>query len=209
MIFTTTAGRTGVLAFLCFIPVVGLMGIERIKKRYSFEIRKSAHYLAIPGTLALCYHTHLLAVVLTTTLIIYGIDVFYRAFYNTERVDTSMFTRLGSGTQLTFKNPAHFDEFPSGYVSVCIPWINKNQWHPFSIYAHHEKVGYSCVFIMAAGDWTKKLHESVKRNSNRPVWISGPLPSPYEAAVNYDNLILCASGIGITPAIGTIRAYTR
>ena len=90
---------------------------------------------------------------------------------------------------------------------MLVPWISKNQWHPFSVYAHPTMDGYSCVFMMASGDWTKKLHGSILRNSARPVWVNGPIPSPYEAAVNYDNLLLCASGIGITPALGCIKAY--
>ena len=41
----------------------------------------------------------------------------------------------------------------------------------------------------------------------RPVWIMGPFPSPYNNADQFDNLILVAAGIGITPALSTIEAY--
>jgi hypothetical protein len=41
----------------------------------------------------------------------------------------------------------------------------------------------------------------------RPAWIHGPFPSPYDNAESYDNQILVASGIGITPALYVIRAH--
>jgi hypothetical protein len=41
----------------------------------------------------------------------------------------------------------------------------------------------------------------------RPAWIHGPFPSPYDNAIDYDNQILVASGIGITPALSVIRAH--
>ena len=38
-------------------------------------------------------------------------------------------------------------------------------------------------------------------------WIKGPFPSPYSHASMYDNQILVASGIGITPALAAINAF--
>lgn len=45
------------------------------------------------------------------------------------------------------------------------------------------------------------------RNTVRPVWVSGPFVSPYNNALNFDNTICVASGIGITPALSIIRAH--
>jgi predicted ferric reductase len=55
------------------------------------------------------------------------------------------------------------------------------------------------------GDWTKALHDVVKVPTTRPVFIAGPYASPFATALNYDNLILVASGIGITPALSIMR----
>ena len=65
----------------------------------------------------------------------------------------------------------------------------------------------SCVCMAVGGDWTKRLHDQVERPTRRPAWISGPFASPYATAVDYDNLILVASGIGITPAMSIITTY--
>jgi hypothetical protein len=105
LIVDNACGRSGLVAFLCFIPVVCLMGIEKLRKRYAWEIRKGAHYLAVPATLALCWHTNLLATVMLVTLGVYAADSIYRYSYDTHKVKTSVFQRCGNGTQLTFKNP--------------------------------------------------------------------------------------------------------
>ena len=60
---------------------------------------------------------------------------------------------------------------------------------------------------MLLGDWTKALHKSLARDTTRPCWIKGPFPSPYSHAALYDNQILVATGIGITPALAAINAY--
>ena len=57
------------------------------------------------------------------------------------------------------------------------------------------------------GDWTTSVHEQLQRNTVRPVWVSGPFVSPYNNALNFDNTICVASGIGITPALSIIRAH--
>jgi len=208
LIVDNDCSRSGLIAFLLMAPVVALMGIEKLRKKYPWEIRKTAHFLAIPAALALCWHTKLLSTIIGATVSLYLVDSVFRLAYDTHRIDMSVFTRLGSGTQLTFKNPKSWgDKGAHGYINVLVPWISKKEWHPFSIYPHPTLPNHSCVFMMAIGDWTKKLHNAVLRNSARPVWVNGPVPSPYEAAVNFDNLLLCASGIGITPALGCIENY--
>ncbi len=80
---------------------------------------------------------------------------------------------------------------------MCIPWVARGEWHPFSLFPHPTKRGHSCVCMALAGDWTRELHDAVRRPTRRPVWISGPFASPYSTAINYDNLILVASGAPI------------
>ena len=86
-----------------------------------------------------------------------------------------------------------------------IPWIAKDQWHAFSLYQSAEK-GYSSVCVSAVGDWTRKLHAEVTFDTVRPCYVCGPFTSPYATASNFDNLVLVASGIGITPAINILAA---
>ena len=64
------------------------------------------------------------------------------------------------------------------------------------------------IFVMPAGDWTRALSRAVeKRLQRRACWVCGPFVSPYAAAKDFSQLLLFASGIGITPALGVMGQY--
>ena len=66
------------------------------------------------------------------------------------------------------------------------------------------------VFIMPVGDWTRRVSEAVKDQAlrrHRTCWIRGPYSSPFAIAHDFSQLILFASGIGITPALGVLGHY--
>ena len=125
----------------------------------------------------------------------------------THRIPSSAFHRLEGGVELTFAHPPWFVTDGTGYVLVCLPWLSKFEWHAFSLFSHPTKPHHSCVCMAVGGDWTRRLHEVVQRPTRRPVWISGPFASPYATAAEYDNLVLVATGIGITPAMSIITTY--
>ena len=203
------AGVSGVIAAVCLFPVVGLQ-LKGIKDKVSFEARKYSHFIFGVGFgVALLWHTWLLFVVLLIALAVYGMDFVYTTFVATHRIEHSEFTRLGSGVQLTFKEPPGWPQDAEGYVNVLVPWISRTQLHPYSMYKSI-RPGYACVFILSSGDWTRALHASIARDTKRPVWIQGPFPSPYgEHAANFDNMLLVSTGIGITPAISSIQKFAR
>jgi len=88
-------------------------------------------------------------------------------------------------------------------------WIDKNQWHAFSLSENPLDKSVRHIFVNKLGDWTGVLHDKVANftETARPCWLSGPFPSPYNNSVNYDNMILVAAGIGITPALSAVEAY--
>lgn len=64
------------------------------------------------------------------------------------------------------------------------------------------------VFIHPAGDWSKGLVEELRRQRQlRACWVRGPYTSPYSAVQSFSHIILTASGIGITPALGVMGQY--
>ena len=78
--------------------------------------------------------------------------------------------------------------------------------------AREEATSYDTtqVFMMPAGDWTKRLSESIKDRRlrrHRTVWIRGPFVSPFASASDFSQLVLFASGIGITPSLGILGQY--
>jgi hypothetical protein len=52
-------------------------------------------------------------------------------------------------------------------VLVCLPWLAQAEWHAFSVYAHPIVSDHSCVCIAVAGDWTRALHSSLARPTQR------------------------------------------
>ena len=203
---------TGVSGLICFvlIPIITVpLSVAYVKKRMAWEWRKGLHYLSIVWGITICFHAPLMDIawLMGVPVGMYLADLLLGSIWRTYRVDTSIFYRLENGVELTFEHPPGFQWHGAGYVLVCLPWISPYQWHAFSVFAHSTKPNHACVCMSAVGDWTKKLHACVQEPTRRPAWISGPFASPYSTAGEYDNLILVASGIGITPALSLITTY--
>ncbi len=64
------------------------------------------------------------------------------------------------------------------------------------------------VFIRPVGDWSKQLYNEVNRRMQlQSCWVKGPFTSPYFIAHDFSHIVLTASGIGITPALGVMGQY--
>ena len=178
-------------------------------QRWSWERRKALHYLSVIWAFSICFHAPLMhiAYLVGIPLGLYALDYVYGTFFRTYKISYSTFKRIECGVELTFEHPNGFVTDIGGYVLVCVPWLAKKEWHAFSVYRQPNQPNMSSVCMLKAGDWTSRLHSIVERNTKRPVWISGPFASPYSTAVDFDNLVLVASGIGITPALSIIASH--
>ena len=115
-------------------------------------------------------------------------------------------TRLGeTAVEVVFQHPKGFVNHGGNYVYLCLPWLGKAEWHAFSLYAHPTLENHSSVCVAKLGDWTGALHRALSKPSAKPGWVYGPFPSPFSAATDSDNLVSVASGIGVTPTLGTIK----
>ena len=45
------------------------------------------------------------------------------------------------------------------------------------------------------------------RPTSRAIWVNGPYLSPFATAIDFDNIITLATGIGITPALAVMNLY--
>jgi hypothetical protein len=64
------------------------------------------------------------------------------------------------------------------------------------------------VFINPDGDWSSGLAKDItKKKQLSSCWVRGPYKSPYFVAADFSHLVLTASGIGITPALGVMEQY--
>lgn len=215
LLWTHTSGFTGLIVILSTALICCPMIF--LKDRIKYEMRKLAHYLFLAFGVAMCFHAPKSAVpnggfcgyIFPTLLIWYALDYGYCCFFRTELIETTSYQTLPSGVQMTMAVSTRFQNCGGngGYAYVCFPWVDRNQWHAFSLFEKPGSPQMRQIFMQKTGDWTTKVHDLLQRDSVRPVWIQGPFPSPYKNAMNYDNQILVAAGIGITPALSVIRAH--
>mmetsp|Transcript_16163 Transcript_16163/g.39533 ORF Transcript_16163/g.39533 Transcript_16163/m.39533 type:complete len:496 (-) Transcript_16163:319-1806(-) len=215
LLFYHFSGLTGF--FIISSCLLICIPMTLLRERIKYEVRKAFHYLFIVFALALCFHTPTSAIpnggftfwVFGTLLAWYFLDFMFCQFFMTEKIETTKFSVLPSGVRVTMDVSERFQKMgPHGGICyICLPWVSKNQWHAFSLFENPENPAERQVFIQKTGDWTTKVHQILQRDTVRPAWIHGPFPSPYDNAIDYDNQILVASGIGITPALSVIRAH--
>lgn len=188
-----------------------------LRKCIKFELRKKLHYFFLVFALALCFHTPKSAIpnggftayIFGCILAWYFLDAVYCLFFMTEKIETTRFKVLPNGVQMTMEVSDAFRKNcgKGGFCYVCLPWVDRDQWHAFSLFENPGNPRERQIYMQKAGDWTDAVYERAQRHTVRPVWVQGPFPSPYLSAEEYDNQILVASGIGITPALSVIRAH--
>ena len=209
-----TSGITGFIVILSAFLIC--MPMMFFKNKIKYELRKLSHYLFLVFGIAMCFHAPksalpnggFCAYIFPTLLVWYGLDALFCALFMTELIETTRYHTLPSGVQMTMAVSKRFQSMNhGGYAYVCFPWVDRHQWHAFSLFENPKNPEERQVFMERTGDWTNKVHELLQRDTVRPVWIQGPFPSPYKNAIRYDSQILVAAGIGITPALSVIRAH--
>mmetsp|Transcript_26201 Transcript_26201/g.86059 ORF Transcript_26201/g.86059 Transcript_26201/m.86059 type:complete len:354 (-) Transcript_26201:40-1101(-) len=208
-LYTHVTGRSGVVSLLCTPLIVWPMFLPALKRRMRWELRKGLHYLSIVWGIAIAFHAPAMHIRYTIGIpvALYIADLAWGFFRTTHLISSSVFVRLNKCVELAFENPSGFHTNGTGYVYICLPWISKSEWHAFSMFKHPTLPNHSCVCMAVVGDWTRRVHDALKRPTVRPTWVNGPYASPYGASINYDSLITVASGIGITPAISIITTH--
>jgi len=212
LLFNNRSGLSGCVVVVALLLICIPMMIRTSLK---YELRKALHYFFLIFLIAMCFHAPMSSLpysgyctlVFTCLLVWYIIDVSYCTCFMTEKIQSTKFEVLSSGLQVTMRVSDAFKKRTQGtYAYVCLPWVEKNEWHAFSVFENPENEQECQIFMTAIGDWTKKTHGILQRDTQRPAWIQGPFPSPFNNADSYDNMILVASGIGITPALSVIQS---
>ena len=218
LLFHHPTGVTGFIVYVSTLLIIVPMTWWRLKIIY--EVRKNIHYLFIVFGLAMTWHAPkftwrmqsnggFCAYIFPILLGWWALDWFIAWNFLTEKIETTEFNVLPNGTQLTMAVSEFFDNngAQGGYCYVCLPWVDKYQWHAFSLFENPTAPNERQIFMQRGGDWTFKVHKLCQRDTVRPCWVQGPYPSPYNQAEQYDHQVLVASGIGITPALSVIRAH--
>ncbi|KAL3806640.1 hypothetical protein ACHAXA_001896 [Cyclostephanos tholiformis] len=216
LLWTSAAGLSGLIT----VVVTPLIAFPMMYYRdsLSYEVRKGLHFLFYLFAYGLCFHVPMNAIpnggyiapILGSCIVLYTLDACYVYLFMCEKIETTAFHALSSGVRISMRVSERFRRSPAargGFAYINIPWINNKQWHPFSLFEDPHDPSMLQVFLLNSGDWTNAVHKALLRDTTRPCWIKGPFPSPYLQVSSYDNQILVASGIGITPALATISAF--
>ncbi|ERM99798.1 hypothetical protein AMTR_s00099p00157080 [Amborella trichopoda] len=105
------------------------------------------------------------------------------------------------------------------FIFVQIRELSWLQWHPFSVSSCPlDGRFHLAVLIKVLGDWTEKLRDTIENAAERSrkglsfqnsVKMTASVEGPYghESAyhLNYENIILVAGGIGISPFVAVLR----
>jgi len=211
LLWTTRTGVTGLVA-VSLIPFIVLpMTVPYLKTRMSYEWRKGLHYLsALWGVALMCHAPERIFFLVGIPLFVYVADKVVGGLFKTHLVESAHFQRLGDTSCLvSFENPPGFGKQNSAYVYLMLPWLSKYQFHAFTIFPS-KKSGHTSVCIDKAGDWTQKLMNAVTTPTHKPAFVVGPFLSPFSSpAMDSENLVAVASGIGVTPAISLVRKYSN
>ena len=211
LLWTTTTGITGLIAIIVTPFIVLPMTVPFLKKRISFEWRKFLHYLSILWATALMFHApQRIFWLIGVPLFIYATDKMVEIFFKTHLTESAYFQRLGeSSCIISFENPPGFGKQNSAYVYLMLPWLSKYQFHAFTVFPC-TKPNHSSVCIHKCGDWTTSLMNTITTPTHKPAFVVGPFLSPFSSpAMDSENLVAVASGIGVTPAISLIQQYSN
>uniref|UniRef100_A0A0V0INR2 ferric-chelate reductase (NADH) n=1 Tax=Solanum chacoense TaxID=4108 RepID=A0A0V0INR2_SOLCH len=213
------ANLPGVISLLAglLMWVTSLPGV----RRNNFELFFYTHQLYVVFVVFLALHVgDFVFMMAGAGIFLFMLDRFLRFFQSRKTVDILSATCFPCGTvELVISKPANLHYNALGWIFLQIRELSWLQWHPFSVSSspldgkHH-----LAILIKVLGDWTEKLkgnilNLAVEQSETEPLLqhnrkitasVEGPYghESPYH--LTYENLILVAGGIGISPFLAIL-----
>lgn len=210
LLWTSQTGITGLVAVAICPFIVLPMTVPFLKARMSFEWRKGLHYLSILWGIALMFHApQRIFWLIGIPIFIYTADKLAEALFKTHLIESAYFERLGdTSCIISFKNPPGFGTQNSAYVYLMLPWLSKYQFHAFTVFPG-TRPNSSSICIHKCGDWTQELMKKITAPTHKAAFVVGPFLSPFSSpAMESENLVAVATGIGVTPAISLMKQYS-
>lgn len=133
---------------------------------------------------------------------LYSIDRLLRYLRSRPPNDDVQISVHGSITRIKGKRLGVLNYEPGQYCYINIPAISKLQWHPISL-GSSPNDPYFTFYVKNTGSWTRSLQSL--NNKSPKVKIDGPYGSLKVDHLNYDVIMMCAAGIGVSSMISVIR----
>lgn len=113
-----------------------------------------------------------------------------------------------------------FNYKPGQYLFLACPFLASHEWHPFTITSCPDE-DFVSVHIRIVGDWTGALwsmmnpentlgvvqENKTTADDGTPILkIDGPFGAASEEVFNFETVLLCGAGIGVTPFASILKA---
>lgn len=190
--------------------------LSPVRKEY-FELFFYTHQLYVVFVIFLALHVgDAIFSISAGGIFLFMLDRFLRFCQSRKSVKVISATCLPSGTvELVISKPENLRYNALSFIFVRVRELSWLQWHPFSVSSSPLDGKYHIsVLIKVLGKWTEKLRAHILDTSKEElsfqpysgltVAVEGPYghESPYY--LMYENLILVAGGIGISPFLAVL-----
>ncbi|XP_052205314.1 ferric reduction oxidase 7, chloroplastic-like [Diospyros lotus] len=210
------AGVISLIAGLC-MWVTSLAPVRRQK----FELFFYTHQLYIVFVVFMALHLgDFLFNLAGGSIFLFILDRFLRFCQSRRTVSVVSATCLPSGAvELVVSKPANLQYNALSFIFLQVRELSWLQWHPFSVSSSPLDGKYHIsVLIKVLGGWTEKLRDIIVNGPKESSEMKQPLqphphltvsvegPYGHESAyhLTYENLILVAGGIGISPFLAIL-----
>ncbi|KAM7481923.1 hypothetical protein LguiB_006506 [Lonicera macranthoides] len=213
------ANLPGVISLVAglFMWVTSLPPVRRI----NFELFFYTHQLYVVFVVFLALHVgDFIFTMAAAGIFLFMLDRFLRFFQSRRTVEVLSATCLPCGTmELVLSKPGNLQYNALSWIFLQVREFSWLQWHPFSVSSSPLDGKYQiAVLIKVLGDWTEKLRGSIlnvskenpqtelllRPHSKMKVSVEGPYGHESAYHLTYENLILVAGGIGISPFIAIL-----
>uniref|UniRef100_A0A0E0KR35 ferric-chelate reductase (NADH) n=1 Tax=Oryza punctata TaxID=4537 RepID=A0A0E0KR35_ORYPU len=192
--------------------------LHPVRKRF-FELFFYTHQLYIIFVVFLAFHVgDFIFSFSAGPIFLFMLDRFLRFWQSRAKVDIISASCRPCGTvELVFSKPASLRYNALSFIFVQVRELSFLEWHPFSVSSSPMDGRYHMsILIKVLGSWTEKLRgiitdaQEQTRNGSESetgritACVEGPYghESPYH--LMYENLILVAGGIGISPFLAIL-----
>lgn len=197
---------TGLIIWIASLPFM---------RRRRFQVFYNIHHLYLVFLLFFLFHAgdrHFYMIF--SGVLLFGLDKLLRIVQSTETCILSARIFPCRTIELTLPKAPRLKYMPTSIIFIKIPIISRFQWHPFSITSSSATDEHTMsVMIKCEGWWTNALHDTLHKESSLgdeqtrciPVAVEGPYGPTVVDFLRYDNLIMVAGGIGVTPFISILQ----
>lgn len=200
---TQFASIPNIFAHLAWLSLVVLTvtSIEYLRRNF-FEAFYYSHFCFIFYYIFAISHFPPLLPFALPGLILYFFDRLIRKIRSRPRNSDVSIVSDGSITRIKGRRYGILNYECGQYAFINIPEISKFEWHPISFTSAPSDPSF-LFYIKSFGSWSRSV--SKLHGKSPQINIDGPYGMLTHDVTQYDVVVMCCGGIGVTPMISILR----